>query len=359
MVTGGVIVLAACTGADDEEVTDGAADTPGEEQSEPVQTDSEGTVLAEDLQSPWNTIIHNEMAYIPTREGMIYVVEDGELTEQTVQLEEDVLQESESGLLGMVLHPGYQENKLAYLYHSYQSGDGIANRIVQVSHDEDEGTWSEEMALVDEIPGAGIHNGGRLAIGPDDKLYATTGDAAEPDYAQDEENLAGSILRMELDGAVPEDNPFTNSIVYSYGHRNPQGLAWLSDNKMYSSEHGQTGHDEINLIEAGNNYGWPEIEGDEMMDGMETPIIHSGNDTWAPSGIAVHNDQLYIAGLRGEAVFQFNPANEGGLNTVIEDYGRVRDVTVVANSLYFITNNTDGRGVPSDTDDRLIEWQLE
>lgn len=358
MVAGGVVLLSACTEVEEDEMDDVTGDVTEEEQDESAQTDTDHTVVAENLDSPWGAIIHDEIAFIPKREGTIYLVEeDGEVIEQDVNLEESVIQDSESGLLGMVLHPDYQENKLAYVYHSYETDNGIENRIIQVSYDEEAGEWNEEMVLLDGIPGAGIHNGGRLAIGPDEMLYATAGDADEPDFAQDEENLAGSILRMELDGAVPDDNPFTDSVIYSYGHRNPQGLAWLSDDTMYSSEHGQTAHDEINIIEAGKNYGWPEIEGDETMDGMETPVIHSGDDTWAPSGIAVHEDQLYMAGLRGEAVFQFNP-EESEITSVIEDYGRIRDVTVVGDTLYFITNNTDGRGIPGETDDRLIEWEI-
>ncbi|WP_413075744.1 MULTISPECIES: PQQ-dependent sugar dehydrogenase [unclassified Shouchella] len=297
---------------------------------------------------------------MPKRDGTIYRIdEDEEITEETVQLNEDVVQEAESGLLGMVLDPDFDSNGYAYVYHSYEGADSaIENRIVRMEWNEAENEWSENDILLEGIPGAPTHNGGRLAIGPDGYLYATTGDAEEVDLAQEEDSLAGSILRMNLDGAVPEDNPFDDSVVYSYGHRNPQGLTWLSDGTMYSSEHGATGHDEINEIEAGNNYGWPVIEGDETEEGMETPVIHSGQDTWAPSGIATYNDFIYMAGLRGEAVFLFNPAEAEELDEYIMDYGRVRDVLVEEDQLYLITNNTDGRGNPEAEDDRLMQVDL-
>ncbi len=147
----------------------------------------------------------------------------------------------------------------------------------------EENVWREESLLLDNIPSGTYHHGGRLKIGSDGKLYVTTGDASAPDIAQDLDSLGGKILRMNLDGSIPNDNPYPNSYVYSYGHRNPQGITWSSDGTLYSSEHGSRANDEVNLIEAGQNYGWPIIEGYEEQEGMVSPLFTSGDtNTWAP-----------------------------------------------------------------------------
>ncbi|WP_236702382.1 MULTISPECIES: PQQ-dependent sugar dehydrogenase [Bacillaceae] len=360
MTLGGSFLLVACNTVDDEEMTDITGDASDDNDRTESVVEVEETVMAENLQSPWTIVKDESRFFIPKREGTIYRIDENEeITEETVQLNEEVIQEAESGLLGMVLDPDFTSNGYAYAYHSYEgAGTAIENRIVRLEWNEAEDEWTENAVLLDGIPGAPTHNGGRLAIGPDGYLYATTGDAEEVDLAQDQESLAGSILRMELDGAIPEDNPFDGSLVYSYGHRNPQGLTWLQDGTMYSSEHGASGHDELNVIEAGNNYGWPVIEGDEEEEGMETPIIHSGQDTWAPSGITTDEDVIYTAGLRGEAVYLFNPEEPTEWTEYVSDYGRVRDVMIEGNDLYFITNNTDGRGNPESEDDRLIHMEL-
>lgn len=211
----------------------------------------------------------------------------------------------------------------------------------------------ETNILLDDIPGATIHNGGRLAIGPDNLLYVTTGDADRPDNAQEKNNLSGSILRMTTTGEIPADNP-SDSYVFSYGHRNPQGLAWNKDDELYSSEHGQSAHDEINLIQAGSNYGWPVIEGEQTNNEMKNPLIHSSDDTWAPSGIAFWDNHLLVTGLRGESLYYFDE-DKGEMIEVFQGEGRLRDVKYYNQAIYLITNNTDGRGTPQENDDRLLK----
>lgn len=180
----------------------------------------------------------------------------------------------------------------------------MTNKVVQVLYDRH--YCKETNVLLERIPGHELYNGGRIAIGPDGKLYVATGWAHEEEFAQDIDNLAGKILRMNLDGSIPEDNPFPDSYVYSYGHRNPQGLAWNSNGTiMYSSEHGESAHDEINIIEPGKNYGWPKITGDGVREGMEKPLLQSGNDTLAPSGITFFEDHLFITGLRGQSLYVY------------------------------------------------------
>ena len=212
--------------------------------------------------------------------------------------------------------------------------------------------------LIDEIPSGTYHHGGRLKIGPDQKLYVTAGDASNPELAQNKDSLAGKILRVNLDGSIPEDNPFKNSMIYSTGHRNPQGLAWTTEGVMYATEHGQSANDEVNEIKPGENYGWPVIEGSEKQDGLVTPLFTSGKDhTWAPSGLAFNGQVLYVAALRGTAVLAFDlQTNE--VHEVVNDVGRIRDVWVEEDTLYFITNNTDGRGKPAAEDDRLYRMTL-
>ncbi|MCM3760163.1 sorbosone dehydrogenase family protein [Alkalihalobacillus oceani] len=332
------------------ETTDGEAGQA--EEPEPIE------VVTEQLEVPWAIEKSGETLFITERNGSIVTIEEGRDTRAEVVLEHDELAEGEGGLLGFVLSPDYAEDGRAFVYHTYQEEGQILNRIAVISQSDDDGQWIEEEEVLAGIPGGRIHNGGRLAMGPDEKLYATTGDAGIEELAQEREAMAGTILRLELDGTVPDDNPWEDSYVYSYGHRNPQGLAWDEDGTLYSSEHGSSAYDEINLIEAGVNYGWPIVRGDETEEGLSAPLIHSGEDTWAPSGAAVAKDVLYVAGLRGEAIYALN-LQTSEFVTWLEGFGRIRDLFVDGQSLYFITNNRDGRGVPQDSDDYLIKVDLE
>ncbi len=309
-------------------------------------------VILDNLESPWAVTFGENTTYITSREGYMIEAENGETEQVDVETSEPVLQAGEGGLLGFEL---YDEQE-AFLYYTYENGEAYANRIVRAERTGE--AWEEADILLDNIEGASIHNGGRLALGPDGMLYATAGDADVPEWSQDEERYAGSILRMTIDGDVPEDNPMEDSYIYSYGHRNPQGLAWNTEEELYSSEHGATGRDEINRIEPGNNYGWPVIEGDETEEGMETPEIHSGEDTWAPSGAAFLEDEFVTAGLRGEGLYVFDEEAEE-IHLTFEGEGRLRDVKMHEEALYVLTNNTDGRGSPREGDDKLLRLTLD
>jgi glucose/arabinose dehydrogenase len=164
-------------------------------------------------------------------------------------------------------------------------------------------------------------------------------------------------LRLNFDGSIPDNNPIPGSYTYSYGHRNPQGLAWSPDGTLYETEHGPSGHDEINLIKAGENYGWPVIMGEEKQKGMTPPLFQSGEDTWAPSGMAFYNGKLYVATLRGDAVREFD-LEKGTTREVVNGLGRIRDVFIEGSELYFVSNNTDGRGTPDENDDKLYKISL-
>ena len=309
-------------------------------------------VIATNLDVPWAIAKVDDTFFVTERAGTIAVIENGEVTREQVVTEAPVLHHAEGGLLGFVLHPEFQQNQLAYLYHTYESDERILNRVILAERTN--GGWIERDVLLDDIPGANFHNGGRMIIGPDEHLYLGLGDASIPELSQDNSSIAGTIIRMTLEGAIPEDNPFSNSFIYSYGHRNPQGLVWdEAGNTLYSSEHGPRAHDEINRIEPGQNYGWPIIYGDETTTGMEPPLFHSGTDTWAPSGMTYVEGFLYVAGLRGNAVFGFDVAGERE-QVVWQSPDRIRDIYFDGDALYIITNNKDGRGNPSGNDDRLI-----
>lgn len=324
---------------------------------ENTKSGSDLEVVADNLTIPWSIEEHEGTFYISERPGSIAKVEGGTVEQQTVSLELTLSEAAEAGLLGFVLAPDFGESNEAFAYYTYEQDGNQFNRIVKLELESD--AWTETEVLLDEIPSGNVHHGGRLEIGPDDKLYATAGDASDPDLAQDEASLAGKILRLNLDGSIPEDNPFGDSYVYSMGHRNAQGLTWSEDGELYASEHGPSANDEVNQIVAGANYGWPTIEGTEEQEGLESPLFASGSDrTWAPSGMAYRDGKVYVAALRGTTVLEFDLATEE-YRAIVEDVGRVRDVWIDGDNLYFVSNNTDGRGNPSDNDDKLYKLTLE
>lgn len=306
-------------------------------------------IIATNLQVPWEIVKIGEKLYISERTGFIVEIEEQKINRKRVQLEKDLSNQPEAGLLGISFPEGFTDT--AYAYYSYVERGHYFQRVVEIKQTND--SWKETATLLDQIPGGKFHQGGRIEIGPDKRLYITTGDATVPELAQDINSLAGKILRMNLDGSIPDDNPFENSYVYSYGHRNPQGLAWDNEGQLYATEHGASAHDEINRIQKGKNYGWPTIQGDERREGMEAPIIHSGETTWAPSGMTFLAGKFYFATLRGEGIREFDPIAKTE-QLIISDVGRVRDVLSTPEGLYAITNNTDGRGNPTNQDDILL-----
>lgn len=313
-------------------------------------------VIAKNLTVPWEILFLPDGELLVTeRPGRILLLRSG----QTIEVE-GVEHVGEGGLLGAALHPNFNENKLLYLYQTTRTENGLRNRVVRY-----ELTGAElqlDRVILDNLPGAQYHDGGRIAFGPDGFLYVALGDALNEPAAQNTENLAGSILRVTVDGEVPTDNPFSNEI-YSYGHRNPQGLVWDVSGNLWSSEHGRSGarsgFDEINLIERGGNYGWPQYEGDEVASGINGPQRHSGaSDTWAPGGIAYLNGSLFMPGLRGETLYEAVLSDTEIIEWrehFVGEYGRLRTVQVGPDGLlYLLTSNRDGRGLPDSEDDRII-----
>lgn len=252
----------------------------------------------------------------------------------------------EAGLLGIAVDPDFNQNRFVYVYYTYKN-NGLSNRVSRFFYSD---SLLNEHVLIDNIPGALYHDGGRIKFGPDQLLYITTGDALKPESSGDINSLSGKILRMEKNGAVPKDNPF-NNYTYASGLRNPQGLAWDND-ILYASDHGPSERDEINRIEKGKDYGWP-----RTCD--EYPAFKCYSDfTLAPSGIAIVKNNLFIACLRGAQLRKINLIN-GHEEEVLTDLGRLREVVSRGNSLFISTSNKDGRGKPKKGDDRIIRYQID
>ena len=259
----------------------------------------------------------------------------------------------EGGLLGLAVGPTFTRDRYVYAY--FTASDD--NRLVRMSYEDGRGLGEPEV-LVEGIDKGAIHNGGRIAFGPDGYLYVATGDAGERDSAQQRDDLNGKILRMTPEGRPAPGNPFGNSLVYSLGHRNVQGLDWDDDGRLWASEFGQNTYDELNLIEAGKNYGWPEVEGRADRDGFTNPAVVWDPSEASPSGVAVAGDAVYVAGLRGRRLWRV-PVPRGRVGEpdalLTGEYGRLRTVELAPDgSLWLMTSNTDRRGDPRDGDDRIL-----
>ncbi len=323
--------------------------------------DSEVKIVAQNLQIPWEiAFVKNDTILVTERVGKLIQIniETGET--KLIQEFEEVREAGEGGLLGLALHPDFINNQKIYVYYTYQIKEGLRNRVESFKFIND--SLSDRQVIIEGIRGANNHDGGRIAFGPDGYLYITVGDAQETNLAQDTNSLNGKILRIGDDGTIPSDNPF-NSAVYSYGHRNPQGLAWDDKGQLWSTEHGpsglQSGNDELNLITKGANYGWPTIKGTQTSDGMLTPKLESGsNDTWAPGQLIYINDTLVFTGPRGAAIYTAKISyNEvSSLKEYFKDeFGRIRTIVLGPDGNFYIaTSNTDGRGKVLKGDDKII-----
>lgn len=315
----------------------------------PAVTDTTQTsleVIAKDLEVPWAlAFLPNGDILVTERIGRVRLITNGQLLGEPAITLSQVKQSGEGGLHGIAIHPKYPEKPYVYLYYTYSSDkDNSLNRVSRFNFDGQ--ILKGEKVIVDKIPGAIFHDGGRIKFGPDGYLYITTGDAQNPTLAQDKLSLAGKILRVKDEGKVE---------VYSYGHRNPQGITWDNNGNLWATEHGQSAQDEINKIQIGRNYGWPIITGEQIQQGMVSPILQSGKDTWAPAGAAFFNDSIYFAGLRGQALFEYNLETKQLTEHLKGQFGRIREVVLGSdNMLYITTSNRDDRGNSSPDDDRII-----
>lgn len=303
------------------------------------------------LAAPWSAVRVGDSTLVSERDTarILEFVPGGDIRQ--VMRVQGVVTGGEGGLLGLAVSP---DGAALYVYSTAADG----NRVERYGLDGIPGglTLGAAETIIDELPKAGVHNGGRIAFGPDGALYITTGDAGVPGAAQDPENLGGKILRLTGEGDVPEDNPTPGSPVYSRGHRNVQGLDWGPDGRMFASEFGQDAIDELNVIEPGANYGWPEVEGMGGEPEFVDPVQQWPTDAASPSGLAVIGEMIYIANLRGR-VLRAIPLDDLGTSNeyVAGEYGRLRDVLEGPDrQVWFVTNNTDGRGDPGPGDDRVV-----
>jgi glucose/arabinose dehydrogenase len=325
----------------------------------------------EGLAVPWSLVfLSEEEALVSERPGRIRLLKGGKLSEAPYAMIE-VVHRGEGGLMGLAVHPEFPREPYVYAMHTYEAEGDLYNRVVRLHHRGDRG--SLDRAIIEKIPGHRVHNGGRIAFGPDGMLYLCTGDIWQAELAQDRDSLAGKILRLTPEGEIPPDNPFEGSPVYSLGHRNPQGLAWHPETGvLFSSEHGPSGEfglrgkDIINVIQKGGNYGWPRVVGKAGVDPYIDPII-MWREATPPGGMAFWKGDLFVSTLRSQALIRIGLEKRNGTYEAVsierwfaEDhasgsYGRLRDAAVGPdNRLYVLTTNRDGRGRARPGDDRIL-----
>lgn len=311
--------------------------------------------VATGLAVPWGlAFLPDGRAVVTERDSRRVVVVDPDGGDPVVAgTIEEAVPQGEAGLLGVAVSPDFDQDRLVFLYVSTDSD----NRILGAELGEDDTLGSTEVVL-DGIPLGAIHDGGRLAFGPDGFLYASTGETGDGELSQDLESLGGKILRITPDGDPAPGNPDPDCPVWSYGHRNVQGLAFDEDGALWASEFGQSSYDELNLIEPGANYGWPEAEGRSADDAFVNPRVVWSTGEASPSGLAYADGHLWMAALGGVRLWRVEVSDGDASNPTdffVGEYGRLRTVVTAPDGrLWVTTSNRDGRGAPADSDDRIL-----
>jgi glucose/arabinose dehydrogenase len=359
-----LIALCAACGTDadhpsrDRETSENEAPQARSAPAKAGSVEVETSVIATNLEVPWG------FAFLPNGDALFTERDSGRLLRMDASGNVDEVQTlptrgyGEGGSLGLAVSPDYGEDGYVYAYYTTDQD----NRVVRFRLGE------EPEPILTGIPFNTYHDGGRIAFGPDGMLYVATGDAGDSSNSQDRNSLGGKILRLTPDGSAPEDNPFPNSPIYSYGHRNVEGLAWDKEGRLYASEFGLNRYDEVNLIRPGENYGWPEVEGEGGEDlGYVDPITTWPTSEASPSGAEILKDgaipqwegDLFVAALRGERLWQLELDEAGNVTRrhqlLRDEVGRIRNVVQASDgSLWITTSNRDGRGTPAPQDDRIL-----
>jgi glucose/arabinose dehydrogenase len=347
------------------------------------------STLATGLQIPWGVTFLPDGSALVTERATLRILKvgpqqnpNGELVVTPLATIREVESDNEGGLLGIAASPNFTHDQTVFIFYSTK----VDNRIARLQ------IGQAPVPIVTGIPRSGIHNGGRLAFGPDGYLYASTGEASKTDAAQNLDDLGGKILRMTTDGKPPQGNPFPNSLVWSYGHRNPEGLAWDAAGNLYSSEIGEAVWDELNLIQPGKNYGWPKVEGMGSNPSYVNPLVTWHPEVGVSAGVAILGNTAVVTCLRGQRIYLVSLGGsiaggidssriEGGVGTdtpnfrwrpdagvasrpieaLTGKYGRLRAaINAPDGSIWVMTSNRDGRkdGGPTPEDDRILRLTL-
>lgn len=329
-------------------------------------------IFVNNLEVPWSIVFTSpERVLVNERPGRLRQIINGILDENPVKVFSDVKSAAEEGLMGLALHPKYKDNKFIYLTYAYEKNENIWVKLYRFK---DSGSsLDDEKIIFDNIPAARFHAGCRIKFGPDDKLYITTGDAGEKEFAQDLNKLHGKILRLNDDGTIPNDNPFNNSPVWTYGHRNPQGIDWYPGTDiLWSTEHGPSGFDgpgggdEVNVIVKGANYGWPVVSHYDSREGMISPVLVFTPAEAPASGMFYKSGKIerfkncFLFGcLRGNGIIsvKVDPNDKTkvlSFEKIAQDFGRIREISEgYDGAIYFSTSNRDGRGKVREGDDKI------
>jgi len=316
-------------------------------------------ILATNLEKPWAIDFAGDKIFVTEKAGQVRVIESGVLLDDPLA----TLRTANvfgGGLLGIAVHPAFDRNHFIYVYYTYEKDDVLWNKILRIT--ESNSKLIAAKTIFDKMPGSAYSNGGIIKFGPDGKLYVGTGSVSDSHGPQDIQSLEGKILRLNDDGTIPDDNPFSNSPVFSFGHMNPKGLGWNNEGSLFVTEMGPSKNDEINLVQPGGNYGWPEQEcsgNEEFIDPIVCydPAIEPGGIVFYYGDKIKLDNPLVLASLRASQLFNLE-IDEGGIKSqksILSGVGRIRDVAVGPDGyLYLITSNTDGKAFPDKDDDKLL-----
>ncbi|MGW8883592.1 PQQ-dependent sugar dehydrogenase [Streptomyces sp. NPDC055749] len=321
------------------------------------------STLTEGLASPWGlAALPDGDLLVASRDDATITLIDGESGKKTLLGSvPGVAPGGEGGLLGLAVSSTFGADRLVYAYFTTESDNRIARMLYEERKPAGQQLGAPDTVLRG-IPKGSVHNGGRIAFGPDRMLYAGTGETGDTGLAQDKESLGGKILRMTPDGEPVHGNPEAGSVVYSYGHRNVQGLAWDGQKRLWAAEFGQNTWDELNRIEPGGNYGWPDVEGKQGEKGFIDPVAQWKTEEASPSGIAFADGSIWMAGLRGERLWRIPLSGTSDQEPLAApqsflsgEYGRLRTVLAAGDDrVWLVTSSTDGRGSPKQGDDRIL-----